>query len=41
MKTKIASLLLASAFSLAAFQAGAADKVALQLKWVTQAQFGG
>ena len=41
MKTKIASLLLASAFSLAAFQAGAADKVTLQLKWVTQAQFGG
>ena len=41
MKTKIASLLLASAFSLAAFQAGAADKVVLQLKWVTQAQFGG
>ena len=41
MKTKIASLLMASAFSLAAFQAGAADKVTLQLKWVTQAQFGG
>ena len=41
MKTKIASLLLASAFSLAAFQSEAADKVTLQLKWVTQAQFGG
>src|SRR5690606_36029314 len=41
MKTKIASLLMASAFSLAAFQAEAADKVTLQLKWVTQAQFGG
>ncbi|MGQ3280632.1 MAG: ABC transporter substrate-binding protein, partial [Shinella sp.] len=41
MKTKIASLLLASAFSLAAFQAEAADKVTLQLKWVTQAQFAG
>ena len=41
MKAKIASLLLASAFSLAAFEAGAADKVTLQLKWVTQAQFGG
>jgi NitT/TauT family transport system substrate-binding protein len=41
MKTKIASLLLASAFSLAAFHAQAADKVTLQLKWVTQAQFAG
>src|SRR5690606_36058504 len=41
MKTKIASLLMASAFSLAAFQAEAADKVTLQLKWVTQAQFAG
>ncbi|PTM92816.1 ABC transporter substrate-binding protein [Mycoplana dimorpha] len=41
MKRTIASLLLASAFSLAAFQAGAADKVTLQLKWVTQAQFAG
>ena len=33
--------LLASAFSLAAFQAMAADKLALQLKWVTQSQFAG
>jgi NitT/TauT family transport system substrate-binding protein len=33
--------LLAGAMSLAAFQAMAADKVTLQLKWVTQAQFGG
>ncbi len=41
MNTKIASMLLAGAFSLAAFQAEAADKVTLQLKWVTQAQFGG
>jgi len=41
MKTKLASLLLASAFSLSAFQAIAADKVVLQLKWVTQAQFAG
>src|SRR5690606_12527672 len=41
MNTKIASMLLAGAFSLAAFQAAAADKVTLQLKWVTQAQFGG
>ncbi|MDO9415003.1 ABC transporter substrate-binding protein [Pararhizobium sp.] len=41
MKTKLASLLLASAFALAAFQADAAEKVTLQLKWVTQAQFAG
>ncbi|MFC3075433.1 ABC transporter substrate-binding protein [Shinella pollutisoli] len=41
MKTTIASVLLAGTFSLAAFQAEAADKVTLQLKWVTQAQFGG
>ncbi len=41
MKTRLASLLLASAFSLSAFQAVAADKVVLQLKWVTQAQFAG
>src|SRR4026208_1645321 len=33
--------LLAGAMSLAAFQAMAADKVTLQLKWVTQAQFAG
>ncbi len=41
MKLRLASLLLASAFSLSAFQAMAADKVVLQLKWVTQAQFAG
>ncbi len=41
MKTKLASMLLAGAFSLSAFQAEAADKVMLQLKWVTQAQFAG
>ncbi|CAN7516539.1 ABC transporter substrate-binding protein [Rhizobium sp. LjRoot30] len=41
MMKKIASLLLASAMSLMAAQAMAADKVVLQLKWVTQAQFGG
>ncbi|MCF3641446.1 ABC transporter substrate-binding protein [Rhizobium sp. TRM95111] len=41
MKTKIASMLMASAFSLVAFQAQSADKVTLQLKWVTQAQFAG
>ena len=41
MKKTIASMLLASAFSLAAFQANAADSVTLQLKWVTQAQFAG
>ncbi|WP_315923929.1 ABC transporter substrate-binding protein [Mesorhizobium sp. SP-1A] len=33
--------ILATAMSLAAFQAFAADKVTLQLKWVTQAQFAG
>ena len=33
--------LLASAMSLAAFQAFAADKLTLQLKWVTQSQFAG
>ncbi|WP_438752502.1 ABC transporter substrate-binding protein [Pararhizobium sp. O133] len=41
MKLRFASLLLASAFSLSAFQAVAAEKVVLQLKWVTQAQFAG
>ncbi|MCJ7997789.1 ABC transporter substrate-binding protein [Rhizobium cremeum] len=41
MKFKIASLLLAGAVSLTAMQAAAADKVTLQLKWVTQAQFAG
>ena len=41
MHRKIASLLLASAMSLAAGHSMAADKVVLQLKWVTQAQFGG
>ncbi len=33
--------LLAGALSLAAFAVGAQDKVTLQLKWVTQAQFAG
>ena len=33
--------LTAGAFALAATQALAADKVTLQLKWVTQAQFAG
>jgi NitT/TauT family transport system substrate-binding protein len=32
---------MASAMSLAAAHAMAADKVTLQLKWVTQAQFAG
>ncbi len=41
MTKTFASLLLASALSLGAFQASAADKVTLQLKWVTQAQFAG
>ncbi|HWK65980.1 MAG TPA: ABC transporter substrate-binding protein [Rhizobiaceae bacterium] len=40
MKALMVSLL-AGAMSLAALQAMAADKVTLQLKWVTQAQFGG
>ncbi|WP_202334056.1 ABC transporter substrate-binding protein [Mesorhizobium sp. L-8-3] len=40
MKKMIVSLL-AGAMSLAAIQALAADKVTLQLKWVTQAQFAG
>ena len=38
---KLMVSMLASAMSLAAFQAMAADKVTLQLKWVTQAQFAG
>ncbi|WP_018236426.1 ABC transporter substrate-binding protein [Ensifer sp. BR816] len=41
MNKKLASLLAAGGFSLAAFHANAADKVTLQLKWVTQAQFAG
>ncbi|RIK89010.1 MAG: nitrate ABC transporter substrate-binding protein [Hyphomicrobiales bacterium] len=40
MKTTTVAFL-AGAMSLAAFQAMAADKVTLQLKWVTQAQFAG
>lgn len=38
---KITAVLMAGAMSLAAFSAMAADKVTLQLKWVTQAQFAG
>src|SRR5262245_65742638 len=38
---KLMVSVLAGALSLAAFQAMAADKVTLQLKWVTQAQFAG
>ena len=41
MKNTIASMLMASAALLTAFSAQAADKVTLQLKWVTQAQFAG
>ena len=41
MKTKVLSMILGGAVSLMAVQAMAADKVTLQLKWVTQAQFGG
>ncbi len=38
---KLTTLLLAGTVSLSAFSAMAADKVTLQLKWVTQAQFAG
>ena len=41
MTIKLTSMLLAAAVSLTAMQAAAADKVTLQLKWVTQAQFAG
>lgn len=41
MLKKIALMLLAGGLPLAAQQAQAADKVTLQLKWVTQAQFAG
>lgn len=38
---KLTLLLAASAMSLAAYTASAADELTLQLKWVTQAQFAG
>jgi NitT/TauT family transport system substrate-binding protein len=41
MKKHVAGLGLAFALALASGTAGAADKVVLQLKWVTQAQFAG
>jgi NitT/TauT family transport system substrate-binding protein len=41
MKKTIALLMTASALTLGALTAQAADKVTLQLKWVTQAQFAG
>jgi NitT/TauT family transport system substrate-binding protein len=41
MKNTIATILAAGALSLGAISAQAADKVTLQLKWVTQAQFAG
>lgn len=41
MKMKLASILLAGASLMTAFSAQAAEKVTLQLKWVTQAQFAG
>jgi NitT/TauT family transport system substrate-binding protein len=41
MKKLLASLLAASVLSLMSLSAEAADKVTLQLKWVTQAQFAG
>lgn len=41
MKMKLASMLLVGASLLTAFSVQAADKITLQLKWVTQAQFAG
>jgi NitT/TauT family transport system substrate-binding protein len=41
MKKLLTSLIAAGALSLAGVSAEAADKVTLQLKWVTQAQFAG
>jgi len=41
MKRKLMTIVLAAAMSVAASAAMAADKLALQLKWVTQAQFAG
>lgn len=41
MKSKITTLLMAASISMLAMQAHAADKLTLQLKWVTQAQFAG
>ena len=41
MKRTLMTIVLAGAMSLAATAAMAADKLALQLKWVTQAQFAG
>lgn len=41
MKIRIASILAGSILTLANLSASAADKVTLQLKWVTQAQFAG
>ncbi|MCM2293171.1 ABC transporter substrate-binding protein [Allorhizobium sp. BGMRC 0089] len=41
MKQKMASLLLGASLALAGVSAEAADKITLQLKWVTQAQFAG
>jgi NitT/TauT family transport system substrate-binding protein len=38
---RVIATALAGAMALAAAQAAAADKVTLQLKWVTQAQFAG
>ncbi len=41
MKKKLMTIMLAGAMSVVATAAMAADKLALQLKWVTQAQFAG
>ncbi len=41
MKKTLSTLMMATALSLTSMAAQAADKVTLQLKWVTQAQFAG
>ena len=41
MKKTLSTLMIASALALTSMAAEAADKVTLQLKWVTQAQFAG
>ncbi|MCB1419479.1 MAG: ABC transporter substrate-binding protein [Notoacmeibacter sp.] len=41
MKKTLSTLMMASALALTSMAAEAADKVTLQLKWVTQAQFAG
>ncbi|MEK9941850.1 MAG: ABC transporter substrate-binding protein, partial [Gammaproteobacteria bacterium] len=41
MRTKLTTMLLAVSVAITSSVAFAADKVTLQLKWVTQAQFAG